>query len=542
MIDDVKVDNSVKSNADAVVALKGQSSALRLALAGHLLGPLGILAASLVFSLVLALLMSSNIVDKDNIAFVLLLTSIVSLCALVVGVGRLRNQLLRPLAELEQSVADVSEGEPWSTLPLNHVGLLGPVTRDLDSLSGELIDLYDDMDNRVAWQTRRLSHQTASLKILYDVAASINQFDDTDELLLRYLRVLKDMVRGVAATVQLTNLDGRMRLVGSLGEDGRLLTEEEQLPIPLCLCGKALSSGDLLCEQDAKACSVRNGRRMYSSEEMERIEIPLEHHGDQLGLYRIYMRRPALKGREDLLDLLPTIGNHLGFAIAKQRSDEEALWLSIIQERTTLAHELHDSLAQTLASLRFQVRMLDETLELEKPYRHARDELERIRNGLDEAHTELRELLNSFRAPVDQRGLEPALEKLTERFGQETGIATFFQRRCRQVNLDASEEMQLLRIVQECLANTRKHAQAQNVRVLFNCKPDGEYMLLVEDDGIGFDNIQPHGSPGEHIGLSIMEERAHRLGARIKIESEPGEGTRVELIYSTGKISSRRDG
>lgn len=535
MIDDVKIDDPIEQRDGVFQAISGRSSVLRLAVAGHLLGPLGVLTAGLIFSLVLTLLLLSGVGGTSLMASLLLLTALISLVALLVGVGRLRTQLLRPLAQLERSVAEVSDGEPWSTLPLDHVGVLGPVARDLDSLSGELIDLYDDMDNRVAWQTRRLSHQTTSLKILYDVAASINQFDDAEELLLRYLRVLNEMLRGVAATVQLTDKDGRMQLVGSLGPDDQLLTEEQQLPIPLCQCGRALSSGDLLCEHDAKACSLQNHRQMYGSDEMEQIDIPLKYHGDQLGVYRIYVKRPALKGREDLLDLLPTIGNHLGFAIAKQRSDEEARWLSIIRERTTLAHELHDSLAQTLASLRFQVRMLDETLEQEKPYRHARDELERIRNGLDEAHTELRELLNSFRAPVDQRGLEPALEKLTERFRQETGISAFFQRSCRQVSLDASEEMQLLRIVQECLANIRKHADAHNVRVLFNCKHDGEYMLLVEDDGVGFDNIQPRGNPGEHIGLSIMEERAHRLGAHIKIESELGEGTRVELTYCSGE-------
>ena len=179
--------------------------------------------------------------------------------------------------------------------------------------------------------------------------------------------------------------------------------------------------------------------------------------------------------------------------------------------------------------------MLDETLEQVGAERRVRNELDRIRNGLDEAHTELRELLYSFRAPVDQRGLEPALEKLVRRFRQETGIPIFFQCRCRQVNLAASEEMQMLRIVQECLANIRKHAQAHTVRVLLTCSTEGEYMLLVEDDGVGFNNQRledsADGHPGEHIGLSIMDERARRLGGSIRIESEPGEGTRVELTY-----------
>ncbi len=516
-----------------LAGLMNRSPVLRILVVGRLLGPLGLLLGTLAFNLVLALLFVSGYLH-DNLPLLFLVTAGIALVAALAATWRLHRQLLQPLAELERAVADVCEGEPWSNLPLETVGVLGPVTRDLDSLSGELIDLYEDMDNRVARQTRRLAQQTASLKILYDVATNITQLDDIEELLMRLLRVVKEMLNGKAATVQLTTPGGQMRLVGSIGPDGRLLSEKEQLPVPLCQCGKTLSTGDILCEQDPAACSGRNGRRMYGPDELETVTVPLEFHGDTLGLFRIYLRPPGLKGREDLMDLFATIGRHLGIAIAKQRSDEEAHRLSIMEERTALANELHDSLAQTLASLRFQVRMMDETLEKEQSGQRARQELERIRNGLDEAHTELRELLNSFRAPLDERGLEPALEKLAQRFRQETGISIFFQSGCRQVNLGASEEMQMLRIVQECLANIRKHAHAHTVRILLTCSKEGEYLLLVEDDGVGFVNAKPDGKPGEHIGLSIMEERARRLGGSLRIESEPGEGTRVELTYRPG--------
>ncbi|MGB5648741.1 MAG: ATP-binding protein, partial [Sedimenticolaceae bacterium] len=156
---------------------------------------------------------------------------------------------------------------------------------------------------------------------------------------------------------------------------------------------------------------------------------------------------------------------------------------------------------------------------------------QRIRSGLDEAHTELRELLNSFRAPVDQRGLVSALEKLVERFGRETGTHVLFQNECREPNLSSAEEMQMLRVAQECLANIRKHAQAHTVRVMLSCRGNGTYSLLIEDDGVGFEDAAKQGRPGEHIGLSIMEERARRLGGNLRIESEMGEGTRVELSY-----------
>ncbi|MEW7979410.1 MAG: ATP-binding protein [Candidatus Sedimenticola endophacoides] len=521
-----------KGGEGFLTALMSRSSILRILVVGRLLGPLGALVATMLFLFVLVALMAAGLGAGQNLEILALLVASLALVVGVVLAGRLRSQLLRPLVELEESVAGVCQGEPWSSLPLESVGVLGAVTRDLDSLSGELIDLYEDMDYRVARQTKRLAQQTVAVNILYDVAASINQVDDMDGLLIRYLRVLKELLHAISATVQLGSPQGPMRLIGSIGPDDIVRSEREQLPVPLCQCGRTLSSGDVLCAHDAGACSRRNGRRMYGADELEVVTVPLEFHGDVMGVYRIYVKRQGLAGREDINYLLDAIGHHLGIAIAKKRSDEEATRLSIVQERTALAHELHDSLAQTLASLRYQVRMLEDTHEQEGAGGRSRSELERIRNALDEAHTELRELLNNFRAPVDQRGLAPALGKLAKRFRQETGIPIFFQSSCRQINLDASEEMQILRIVQESLTNIRKHARAHTVLVLLTCRADREYRVLVEDDGVGFDETSPIGSPGEHIGLSIMEERAHRLGGTLRIESEPGEGTRVELVYA----------
>jgi two-component system nitrate/nitrite sensor histidine kinase NarX len=277
---------------------------------------------------------------------------------------------------------------------------------------------------------------------------------------------------------------------------------------------------------------------MYGHDDIEMVAVPLDYHGELLGMYSIYVRRPGISGREDILELLQTIGSHLGMAVAKQRSDLEARRLSIMEERTTLAHELHDSLAQTLASLRFQVRLLEDLLKQDGGAEAVGRDVQRIRGGLDEAHTELRELLNSFRAPIDQRGLVSALEKLVERFGRETGIHVLFQNECREPNLSSAEEMQMLRVAQECLANIRKHAQAHTVRVLFSCR-SGTYCLLVEDDGVGFEDAAKRGRPGEHIGLSIMEERARRLGGNLRIESEVGEETRVELTYQP-QLQNRR--
>ncbi len=453
---------------------------------------------------------------------------------------RLRDQVLMPLLRLQESVSRVCQGEPGASDALRDVGVLEPLARDIQSLNAELTELYEEMDNRVARQTRRLAQKTASLKILYDVAAGIHQAESLEELLLRFLRVLKEMVNGRAATVRLVMADGSRRLIGAIGLDDDLVREQDIGPVDLCLCGTALVPGEIVCRNDARYCARIYGRRMFASNEIEIVTVPLEHRDELLGVYSIFVDQPGLKAREDILDLLSTVGHHLGMAIAKQRSDAEARRLSIVHERNALAHELHDSLAQTLASLRFQCRMLSDSLGDSVIPDEARNDLARIRNGLDEAHTELRELLASFRAPLDRHGLVPALEKLTHRFGQETGAHVLFQNNCRPFELSATEELQLLRIVQESLANIRKHARAHTVRVLLTRETAGQHVLLIEDDGVGFSTPRTGASPGERIGLSIMEERARRIGAELRIESEPGEGTRVEVIFDGGRRVPRQ--
>jgi two-component system, NarL family, nitrate/nitrite sensor histidine kinase NarX len=471
---------------------------------------------------------------------------------LVAGMGgfaltwrRLRSQLLIPLVRLEESVSRISQGEPGASEALHDAGVLDGMARDIGSLNAELTELYEDMDSRVARQTMRLAQKTASLKILYDVAAGIHQADSIEDLLLRFLRVLKEMVNGRAATVRLVMGDGSRRLIGSIGLDDDLVREQDMTPVDLCLCGSVLTAGDILCDQDARYCSRIYGRHMFRSEELEVVTVPLEHRDELLGVYTIFVDRPGVSGREDIMDLLLTVGHHLGIAIAKHRSDAEARRLTIVEERNTLAHELHDSLAQTLASLRYQVRMLQDALGDAPIPEAARSDLARVRSGLDEAHRELRELLTSFRAPLNREGLASALESLTLRFGRETDIHCLFQNDCRTLDLSATQELQVLRIVQECLANIRKHARAHTVRVLLTREPggsaNGALVVLVEDDGVGFRIPVSGDRAGEHIGLSIMEERARRIGAELRIESEPGEGTRVELLLETGRRPERHE-
>lgn len=458
-----------------------------------------------------------------------------SLLALGLTAWRFYCGILRPLRLLEEKIERICQGDSKTPLRPEQIGGLSSLADAVQNLNDELVELYEDMDNRVDHQTWRLAQKTASLKILYESAVSINQVQDLSTLLTQNLRTFKEMVNGYAASVWLFTPNGHHNLLACIDSTNKIFLEHELKPIPLCLCGRALIPGEILCENSAKFCSRLLDRTIYNSKEIESLEVPLQCHSEVLGNYRIWVER-GIAGREDMRELFTTIGRHLGVAIAKYRSDMEARRLSIMQERNNLAHELHDSLAQTLTGLRFRVHLLQETLSQTQNSTTALPEVQRISAALEQAHVELRDLLNNFRSHPDPDDLASALEKLVTKFKQETGTITFLQCDCPQVQLSSREITQMLRIIQEALTNIRKHAQAHTVRILLRCHPPGHYLLLVEDDGVGFVRTKNAlDQSGNHLGLSVMQERASRIGAILRIESELGEGTRIELIFNPGQ-------
>ena len=497
-------------------------------LSARLVSPL----VNVAFFLLLSFIASSALIlvpDYQIFFFVLLLSCLlITLIAFLLLIQRLRNHLLKPLVTLETAVAKVCEGEPNAHLPLKDIGVFYAMVKDIDSISEELTDLYEDMDSRISRHTTLLHKKTTSLKILYDIALRINRGDEINDLLIHVLKVIKKMSQGIAATIRIIDSDGKLHLIDSIGP------QEIKFSAQLCTCGKALTAGDILCKHNPLKCSQRNGRKMFGVDDLELISIPLNYQDNMFGIYNIYIKKET-RGQaiqdSDLLETLSTIGSHLGMAMAQKRLDEEAHQLSIVNERTAFAHELHDSLAQTLAGLRFQIRMLEDSIIKENLSKTTANDIKKLRNGLDEAHTELRELLSNFRAPLSNQGLILSLEKLIERFGQENQLTAFFQCECRKPQFSPSQEMQVLRIVQEALTNIQKHAQAQTVRVLLSCPKDKLYKLVIEDDGVGFTDKVTTGSPGEHIGLSIMQERAKRLGGTLQIESEPDEGVHMQIFF-----------
>ena len=378
-------------------------------------------------------------------------------------------------------------------------------------------------------QTVRLARKTQSLDVLYAIATSLSQPGSLEQLLDSFLDTFIELIDARAASVRVVTDDGHTRLIASRGLAPAVVEDDRRMALGLCDCGWCATTGGIRVQAGTRECAKLIGRPMLDTDCREFVVVPVQYQDRILGVYNLFLDRPLAAMGEDMHDLLMSVGRHLGLALEKARLDNNARRLALMEERTLIGNELHDSLAQALISMRLQVTMMDESLR-RRDIGAAASEIRNLRPAMDQAHANLRDLLANFRLKIGDEGFAPAISGMIQRFQQETGIATFFQNECAALNLTPAQEVQVFYIIQEALTNIRKHSSARNARVLLN-NEDDFYTVLIEDDGQGMAGAAT-AAAGEHVGLAIMQERAARLPGQLLIETEPEEGTRIVLMFT----------
>jgi len=390
---------------------------------------------------------------------------------------------------------------------------------------------------RAQTHTVRLARKTQSLDILYEIATRLSQPGSLEQLLDGFLDTFIELIDARAASVRLATADGHTRLIASRGLAPEVVESDRVMPVGRCPCGWASSEGGLRIQSGTASCAGLIGQPMLERDCTEFVVVPVQHQDRILGVYNLFLDRPLTAMGEDIRDLLISVGRHLGLAIEKARLEGEARRLAIMEERNIIGNELHDSLAQSLIGMRLQLTILSESL-ARKDFSAAQYEAKGLHRAMTQASADLRDLLSNYRLKIDESGLVQTVANLVERFGRETGISVFFQNECQAFALTPAQEIQVYYIIQEALTNIRKHSGAHNVRILLNNEGD-LYTVLIEDDGLGMSGIA-EGVAGEHAGLAIMRERTERLPGQIVIESEPGEGTRIVLIFNAPPAAAAR--
>jgi signal transduction histidine kinase len=265
------------------------------------------------------------------------------------------------------------------------------------------------------------------------------------------------------------------------------------------------------------------------------LSVPvISRAGSLVGVFNVHSKERREFSPDDVAFLETTASlvagaierAHLFRALAEKEAELEALMRRTIEaqeeERRRVATEIHDGVTQQMVSVWYRLHAALRALRVDPD--RAEAELTRARELVDEALDEARAAIYDLRPSIlDDLGLVPSLRTLAARQLEGTQVELDLP---EDLALPPHHEVALYRIAQEAIANIRKHAGASHVRLTLHERDDG-IVLVVDDDGRGFDPAVVPG--GVSFGLTGMRERASLAGGELRVASEPGRGTRLEV-------------
>jgi signal transduction histidine kinase len=212
--------------------------------------------------------------------------------------------------------------------------------------------------------------------------------------------------------------------------------------------------------------------------------------------------------------------------------------LGAARERLRIAHEMHDGLAQVLAYVNTKAQVVRE-YQRQGRYDEAQKHLDEFAEAARNLYGDVRQQILELRTSrPEESGLVAAMAEYAEAWGKQTGVGVDLSLP-PAIELYADAQRQLMRILQEALANVRKHARASQVKVVVDQSASALVRLEVSDDGAGFDAASSAVTHGGRFGLKTMAERAASIGATVVVTSRPGEGTRVEVTLPRAVLNRR---
>lgn len=388
----------------------------------------------------------------------------------------------------------------------------------------------------------QLRHQNSELLALHEAGLDISGELELEKVLQRIVDRARQLVGARYGALSVLGVDGEVEYFVTSG-----ITPEERErigppPRGHGLLGIVLEEGRSLRLRDLTQHPRSVGFPPNHPPMRSLLAVPIEARGRILGSLYLTEKEGAQEFTEEDERILSRFATQAALAIENARLHRQVLELAISQERARIAREMHDGLAQVLGYVNLKtqaVRTLLGAGQLER----VEQELERMEQAAREAYTDLRENILALRTSPDaQRGFLETLRAYVEQWEDQSNIRAELEVHVSEegLGLPSGADLQLLRIVQEALANVRKHSGASRVRVTLR-EQDGWLEVSVEDNGVGFDPGSPSRGDFPKFGLSTMRERAESIGGKLEIEAAQGRGTRVVArVPLRSRVTARR--
>ena len=438
--------------------------------------------------------------------------------------------IIRPLEVFTKIIRKINSESLSTRLHIqthDEIGILADsfnqMAGDLEQSHNALKQARDELEEKVAIRTRGERRRAEQLRAINEVSRRISAILSLDKLLPYVAGSLQETFNYYNVNIFL--FDPNREFVelkdGAGGYNG---------PVPIGstirldkgIVGKVAKSGELMNVGDVSKEPIYVFVEDLPDTRSE-LAVPIRIGQEKLGVLDVESSDLDAFDEIDLFTV-QTLSDQLAIAIENARLYQETRDIAVLEERNRMAREIHDSLAQGFTGVVLQLEAAEQALD---------DDTDQVQFHLNKARELARESLSDARRSVwalrpqalEQLTLVEALSRQIATFTEDSGIKVDFSISGNNRTISADIENALLRICQESLTNVKKHAKASLVEIVLSFE-DSVVGLRVRDNGVGFDTDVPTQSG---FGLISMRERAKLIGGLLKISSNRGTGTQIEV-------------
>ncbi len=404
---------------------------------------------------------------------------------------KLNRTLIVPLKQLVDVAEQAGKGNFEVKATYNKNDELGVLAHTINQMSDELKLTYQEFEKRVDNKTQQLSRTNQSLDILYRAARNLAGYTLSEQDSASYQidhQIIDELVQVLGF--------GKIKIEVNDSKQNNLIIDVY-----------VINTIDNICFNYHK--------------------FPLEKQNRLFG-YLIWEIPKGKVVHDWQQQILQAMADIIATAIELDQKRTSENRLVIVEERAVIARELHDSLAQSLSYLKVQMSLLTRKMQKSVPQAQVEETIEDIKEGLNSAYLQLRELLTTFRLKLDDPAIKNSLQSTITEFSAKCQHSIEFNYQLPQNYLSANQEIHLLQIVREALSNIHRHAGATKAGVSI-VLDENKVKVQIWDNGSGLpESISEQG----HFGIGIMQERAKSLNTSLYVDKRVEQGTLVSFEFN----------
>ena len=461
----------------------------------------------------------------------------------LIGMRRLQKSVLLPIQQLIKANNQFKRGQTQTRVSIKGYREFEVLGSSFNDMAGTIETYQRSLESEVQIKTQHLVKANQVLSLFYDFSKSLTTRQVS-------LYQLDDLIADFSKALP--------HLEFTLCIQNKYITNKNAI----VLHGKKMKE---LCKKlSCESCGIKNGEHTKS--------YPIVHQQETFGELRVRPKSTLVMNRSFVTDgddnadnhsnitaeqriqmteagsifpfvsaeldvqndeLIVALTNLISTALSLRKQRQQEHQLILFEERSTIARELHDSLAQSLSYLKIQVSVLERHLKnagSEPVKAPVYQNIEQIKIGLGSAYQQLRDLLVTFRLTIDNDNFDEALRDAASEFASKGNFNMTVHNRIMTLNLSATEQIDLIQIAREALSNISRHAKAKNVEIQLAYEDGDKYIVMsIIDDGVGMSGSVDQ---TQHHGLIIMKERAHNIGGEFIVTDNQPKGTIVTVRFA----------